>query len=150
MHPRRKCLLCNQVAEAESFGGGPLWSDEAVLAFHLAPNARFPRQYLGRIMVVTKRHVDHLSDLTEAETVAAALAARRVAHALRKMPGVERVHLALIGQHHAHFHLHVFPRYAGVPPEADRNTLYERDDAPRGGGPEIISFIESLRPWIPT
>jgi diadenosine tetraphosphate (Ap4A) HIT family hydrolase len=145
----RECLLCEQVEEAERFGGGPLIGDDLVVAYHLPPSERYPLQYLGRVQVVTRRHVDHLSDLTEAETVAAALAARRITQGLRAMDDVDRVHLALIGQHHPHFHLHVYPRYAWMPRDADWNALSMRDDAPRGGAPEIIDFIGRLRPLVP-
>lgn len=144
------CLLCQQVVRAERFAGGPLIADDSVVVYHIPPNERFPRQYLGRVQVVTRRHVDHLADLTEEETTAAALAARRIAQALRAMEGVDRVHLALIGQHHPHFHLHVYPRYTWMPLDADWNALSARTDAPCGGEPEIIDYINRLRPLIPS
>jgi histidine triad (HIT) family protein len=142
------CLVCEQLDVARSFAGGPLLEDDAVVAYHLAPNDRFPLQYLGRIMVVTRRHVDHLADLTDEETVAVALAARRVAEALGALEEVTRVHLALIGQHHPHFHLHVFPRYEWMPLDADWNALYRRADAPRGNADGIADFVARLRPTL--
>jgi len=97
---------------------------------------------------VTRRHVDHLGDLTEAETIAVALGARRIAQALRAIDDVTRVHLALIGQHHPHFHLHIFPRYEWMPVDADWNALYERSDASRGAEVEIAQFVARLRPHL--
>ena len=143
------CRLCQDVIHAEASDGGALISDEYVVAYHLTPNDRFPKQYLGRVLLVTRRHVDHLADLTQQETVSVALAARRLAQALRRMESVERVHLALIGVHHPHFHLHVYPRYDWMPPEADWNALQARDDAPLGGPTEIVRFAERLRQVIP-
>jgi diadenosine tetraphosphate (Ap4A) HIT family hydrolase len=61
------------------------------------------------------------------------------------MDGVSRVHLALIGQHHPHFHLHIFPRCDWMPQDADWNALYQRADAPLGGETDIIDLIASLR-----
>jgi diadenosine tetraphosphate (Ap4A) HIT family hydrolase len=142
-------LICEQILEARNFAGGPLIENPRILAYHLAPNERFPRQYLGRVQVVTQRHVDHLSDLTEAEVVAVALGGHRIARALRAMEGVSRVHAALIGQHHPHFHLNLFPRYEWMPIEADWNALHRRDDAPMGERREIEEFIAKLRPFVP-
>jgi diadenosine tetraphosphate (Ap4A) HIT family hydrolase len=144
------CAGCRDVIRAAEWAGGPLAEDQHVVAFHLGPNARFPRQYLGRILVLTKRHVEHLSDLTEAEAVSVALTARRIAQGLRAMESVERVHLALVGhQRHPHFHLHVFPRYDWMPGDADWNSLASRDDAPLGDESEIIEYTRTLRPLIP-
>jgi hypothetical protein len=36
-----------------------------------------------------------------------------------------------------------------MPLDADWNALSMRDDAPRGGAPEIVDFISRLRPLIP-
>jgi diadenosine tetraphosphate (Ap4A) HIT family hydrolase len=144
------CAGCRDVISAADWVGGPLVDDEHVVAFHLGPNDRFPRQYLGRILVLTKRHVDHLSDLTDAEAISVALGARRIAEGLRAMEFVERVHLALVGhQRHPHFHLHVFPRYEWMPVDADWNSLASRQDAPLGDESEISAFSAKLRLLIP-
>jgi diadenosine tetraphosphate (Ap4A) HIT family hydrolase len=138
------------VLRAAEWVGGPLVEDDQVIAFHLGPNARFPRQYLGRILVLTKRHVDHLGDLTDGEAVAVALIARRIAKGLRAMESVARVHLALVGhERHPHFHMHVFPRYEWMPVDADWNALASLEDAPLGGEIEIAEFSRKLRPLIP-
>jgi diadenosine tetraphosphate (Ap4A) HIT family hydrolase len=45
-------------------------------------------------MVVTRRHVDHLGDLTEGEAASVGSASRVIARALGEQ-GVDRVHLAV-------------------------------------------------------
>ena len=144
-----ECLICEQIAAVDALPGGALVDESLVVAYHLPPIDRFPRQYLGRVLLVTRRHVDHLGDLTEEEAAAVGRAARRLAAGLRALDDVARVHTAVIGLHVPHFHQHVFPRYEWMPPEADWNSLHELPDAPRGGAAEIAAFVERLRQHFP-
>jgi diadenosine tetraphosphate (Ap4A) HIT family hydrolase len=98
------CLICDQVASVDGLPGGALVDDELVVAYHLPPIDRFPRQYLGRVLLVTRRHVDHLGDLTADEAMAVGRGARIVAAAMRNLDEVTRVHVAVIGLHVPHFH----------------------------------------------
>ena len=52
------CLLCQDVIDTEASEDGPLISDEYVVAYHLMPNDRFPKQSLGRVLLVTRRSLD--------------------------------------------------------------------------------------------
>ena len=139
------CLICDQLAALASLPGGALVDDGVVVAYHVPPIERFPRQYLGRFLVVTRRHVDHLADLTPSEAAAVGVAARTVATGLQALEDVTRVHVAVIGLGVPHFHQHVFPRYRWMPREADWDALHELGDAPRGGEAEIEEFVTRVR-----
>lgn len=143
------CLICDQLAAVDDLPGGPLVVDELVVAYHVPPIDRFPLQYLGRVLIVTHRHVDRLGELTREEAARVGVASRAVAVALEGLRDVSRVHIAVIGLGVPHFHQHVFPRYDWMPREADWNALHERDDAPLGGAAEIGAFVDRLRPWVP-
>jgi diadenosine tetraphosphate (Ap4A) HIT family hydrolase len=121
-----------------------LWEDSDAIAFHVPPIEENPRPYLGHCMVVTRRHVDHLGDLTEAEARSVATASRVLAEALRA-EGAERVHLAVIGLGVDHFHQHLFPRYPGVPEGTSWMAVDKLPDAPHGGEGEIADFVTRLR-----
>jgi ATP adenylyltransferase len=95
-------------------------------------------------MVVTRRHVDHLSDLTEDEARSVSSASRALAEALRA-EGAERVHVAVIGLGVDHFHQHLFPRYPGVPEGTSWIAVDELPDAPHGDEGEIADFVARLR-----
>src|SRR5215212_9885845 len=110
------CLVCREVAGEIELPGGLLWGDEHAVAFHLPPIESNPEPYLGHCMVVTRRHVDHLGDLSVAEAESVARASRSIAFGLRA-EGAERVHVAVIGLGGDHFHQHLYPRYHGVSPE---------------------------------
>jgi diadenosine tetraphosphate (Ap4A) HIT family hydrolase len=136
--------VCREVAGEIELPGGLLWKDELALAFHIPPTDDNRRPYLGHCMVVTRRHIDHLGDLTNAEAESIARASRVVARALRA-EGIERVHMAVIGLGVEHFHQHLYPRYPGVPSGTSWMAVDGLPDAPRGGADEIAAFVERLR-----
>lgn len=136
--------MCREVAGEIELPGGLLWKDELALAFHIPPTDDNQRPYLGHCMVVTRRHIDHLGDLTNAEAESIARASRVVARALRA-EGIERVHMAVIGLGVEHFHQHLYPRYPGVPSGTSWMAVDGLPDAPHGGADEIAAFVERLR-----
>jgi diadenosine tetraphosphate (Ap4A) HIT family hydrolase len=141
------CVVCREVAGEIDLPGGLLWDDDDVIAFHLPPTEANPRRYLGHCMVVTRRHVDHLGELTEFEAASVAQAARAIAKELR-VEGAERVHVAVIGLGVEHFHQHLYPRYPGVPPGTSWMAVDELPDAPHGDAEEIAAFVTRLRDRI--
>jgi diadenosine tetraphosphate (Ap4A) HIT family hydrolase len=137
-----ECLVCGEVFGDVELPGGLLYDDAHAIGFHIPP-LEGSRPYLGHLMVVTRRHVDHLGDLTEDEAASVARAARSLAAALRA-EGVDRVHLAVIGTGVPHFHLHLFPRYPGTPPDAEWTSLDDLPDAPHGDAAEIEELAARL------
>lgn len=144
-----ECLVCKEVAGDIDLPGGFLWDDGVAVAFHLPPTDANERPYLGHCLVVTRRHVDHLADLTADEAASVAAASWAIAAALRA-EGVERVHVAVIGLGVSHFHQHLYPRYAGVPAGTSWMEVDGLPDAPHGGASEIASLVERLRRRVAT
>lgn len=78
-----------------------------------------PRQYeVGQCCVITRRHVGTLLDLSDGESAAIIVAARRVAHALVKTYQPLGVltfqnNGVFSGQEVPHYHFHVVPRQQG-------------------------------------
>jgi diadenosine tetraphosphate (Ap4A) HIT family hydrolase len=138
------CLVCSQVAEPEKLPGGHLWSDAHAVAFHMPTSERNPRPYRGHCLVVTRRHVDHLADLTDEEAASIARGSRRLAGRLREA-GAIRTHTAVIGLHVPHFHQHLLPRYEGVPDGTPWHALDELPDAPHLDAIGIMALAEQLR-----
>ena len=138
------CSVCREIAGEIGIPGGLLWEDDNAVAFHLPPMDDNPRPYLGHCMVVTRRHIDHVGDLTVGEAESVARGSRAVAAGLLA-EGAERVHVAVIGLGVEHFHQHLYPRYPGVPPGTSWMAVDELPDAPHGGAEEIAAFVERLR-----
>jgi diadenosine tetraphosphate (Ap4A) HIT family hydrolase len=139
-----ECLVCQEVAGEFPVPGGLLWADEHAVGFHIPPVEGNERPYLGHLLVVTRRHVDHLGDLTDAEAASVQRASRQLGAALRA-EGIERVHLAVIGLGIAHFHQHVYPRYPGVPEGTNWMRVDQLPGAPHGGAAEIDELGARLR-----
>jgi len=142
-----ECLVCRELSGEIDLPGGFLWDDGEVVAFHLPPLDGNERPYLGHCLVVTRRHVDHLSDLTATEAPPVAAASRKIAAALRA-EGVERVHVAVICLVMPHFHQHLYPRYPGVPAGTSWMDVDGLPDAPHGGADEIAAFTDRLRKHV--
>jgi 5'-deoxynucleotidase YfbR-like HD superfamily hydrolase/diadenosine tetraphosphate (Ap4A) HIT family hydrolase len=138
------CLVCRQVAEPETLPGGHLWADEHAVAFHIPPSEGNPRPYRGHCLVVVRRHVDHLADLTDEEAASIARGSRAIAGRLRAA-GAERTHVAVVGLGVAHFHQHLFPRYPGTPPGTPWHALDEAPGAPQLDADGIAELAEQLR-----
>jgi diadenosine tetraphosphate (Ap4A) HIT family hydrolase len=143
------CLICQELAGEIDLPGGLVVDDELVAAFHIPPREAGGTHYLGHLLVVTRRHVDQLQDLTGEEAAAAMASAHRLACALREVRSPERVHLAVVGLGVPHFHLHVFPRYPGTPENLDWFSPDEWEGAPHGSAAEIAAAVEELRAAIP-
>ena len=143
------CLGCREVAGAIELPGGLLVDEPLVLAFHVPP-AVVPEPFLGHLVIVTRRHVDHLGDLEDAEAEAVGRWARRLAAALRRVPGVARVHAGVHGLGDPHFHLHVIPRYVGTPVGLGPFEVDEWEGAPHGGAPQIERLVGRLRQALAT
>ena len=84
-----------------------VWEDEAHLAFlDIDPRVE------GHTLVIPKRPVDYLFDLTDEETTALWLAAKTVADKLKRVLGCQRVCVAVIGWEVNHCHVHLLPTNA--------------------------------------
>src|SRR6266508_463381 len=145
-----KCLVCRELGGDVAVPGGLLWQDEQAVAFHVPPVEEVgnARPYLGHLLVVTRRHVARLGDLTAEEAAAVGRATARLARALTETGGAEWVYSAVIGTGVPHFHLHLVPRYPGTPRAVPWHQVNQWEGARRGGAEEIAEFVERLRARI--
>jgi histidine triad (HIT) family protein len=139
------CLICRELSGRVELPGGPLIDEELVFGFHLPPITDYPRQLLGQLMVVPRRHAPGWADLTDAEAAATGTAIARLARALRATVDPERIYSAVIGHHVAHLHVHVFPRYPGTPADVGWMESREWEGAPHGEAEEIAQLVGQLR-----
>lgn len=138
------CDVCREVSGQIGLPGGFLWNHELVVAFHVPPLLE-PEPQLGHMLIAPRRHADTWADLSTEEASEIGVAASTLGHAIREATGAERLYSAVIGHHSAHFHLHLFPRYPGTPSELSWTQCDEWAGSPRGGAPEIATFVDQLR-----
>ncbi|MEM8884310.1 MAG: HIT family protein [Planctomycetota bacterium] len=102
-----------------------IWEDDDHLAFlDIRPMAP------GHTLVIPKKETDYLFDMTEEETAALWVAARKVARQLREKTDCARVCVGVWGYEVPHAHIHLVPTnfMADWPPppgakEADHDDL---------------------------
>lgn len=125
--------------------GGPIYEDALLYASHIAPPDADSTAYLGYLFVEPKRHAAGLGDITAEEAAALGVLVSRLARALREGAGAEHVYAFVLGDHVPHLHVHVVPRYPGMPPEYWGMRVDEWPEAPRGDAEAIAAFCERLR-----
>ncbi len=109
------CYTCELTARRHA-GQAPLWDD----IYHTeywdvahAYNTALP----GWLVLVTRRHIEALDELTEAEAVNLGLLIRNVSAALKTATGCRKTYIAQFAEaaEHPHVHVHIVPRMADQP-----------------------------------
>jgi histidine triad (HIT) family protein len=144
------CFICAKHADAEL---SPLVvaADEHVVVSHLplvTPSGAHEEVYLGYLFVEVRRHVGELGELADGEAAAVGRHAARAARALQVSEGVEHVYAAVVGHAVEHFHLHLIPRYPGMPREYWWTRVDEWPEAPTGGADAIAALCARLRAYV--
>src|SRR4051794_23309056 len=78
----------------------------------LYSDSRFP----GRALLVLRRHVEHLEDLTADELGAFWEDATVVGRILRPLTGAVRINYGVLGNVERHLHIHLIPRNPAIEP----------------------------------
>lgn len=76
----------------------------------------------GHTLVIPKKEVDYIFDLTDEEYTALQLFAKKVAAAMKKALPCERIGVAVIGLEVPHAHIHLVP----INKESDMNFFKEK------------------------
>lgn len=152
------CLFCQIAAGEIPVVGGLIYEDEQVYGYHYASdaiandthdthdtNATSEPEYLGHLLVATKRHAPDLADLTPCEAKSVGLALKRLSSALRISAHVTKVYAEFYGEVTPHLHIHLTARYPETPPTYLRWEIENWPDAPRGDARRISALSEQLR-----
>ena len=137
------CIFCDIQQGRTPLTGGPIYEDDLVFAQHAhfddGPN------YLGSLVIETRRHTPDFADLTPTEAQATGLLIARLSHALKVCTGAEKVYVEFYGEVTPHLHVFLTARYPGTPAEYLRWNVENWPDAPRGGVEEITALCQRLR-----
>ena len=98
---------------------------------------------LGHAFIETRRHVRGVEELTDAEAEAVGRLASRLARALKRELGSERVHTFVAGLRLHHFHQHVLARPPGAPEAQPWWSPWT--DGPRG---DVYELAEAIAPEL--
>ncbi len=136
-HARGLCATCHDLATGEVYGDDDRLIYEDDLFKVLLE--RFPR-VRGHTIVIYKPHREDISELTDDEAEALAVACLRTIRALKSGLGAEKVYLnTMCDGPRNHLHLQLFPRYAGEDIGSRRFVL------PRSGLEDATAMVDLLR-----
>jgi diadenosine tetraphosphate (Ap4A) HIT family hydrolase len=111
------CLTCD-LSAARDAGTAPLW-DCIHRTAHWDVVHSYNTSLPGWTVLVARRHIAAIDELTEHEACELGLLLRRVSEALRTITGCEKTYVVQFAEaaEHPHVHFHVIPRMADQPPE---------------------------------
>ena len=140
------CPFCATYKGLSSAAGGMLYEDDLVYAYHASQDEG--TSYLGRLLLVPKRHALGFADLTEAEGQAIGLSMTRLSKALTACTGAEKVYVEAYYEVHPHLHLMLTARYPGTPRKYWRWTVGDWPEAPMGGPEAMTALCAQLRAYL--
>ena len=111
------CLTCALIARRDA-GQASLW-DSIHRTTHWDLVHSYNTSLPGWLVLVARRHVAAIDELTDEEAAELGLLLRRVSAALRVVTGCLKTYVCQFAEQaeHPHVHFHVIPRLAGQPPE---------------------------------
>jgi len=142
------CRTCELQARRDR-GGAPDWDaivrTEAWDVVHCDATS-----VLGWTVLLLRRHVAAVADLTDGEAAALGPLVRDVSRALHEICGCEKTYVVQFAEHpqHRHVHVHVIPRAPDLP-DGRRGpgifSLLGVPDAERVGEDDMNAFAAALR-----
>jgi diadenosine tetraphosphate (Ap4A) HIT family hydrolase len=118
------CYTCELVTRRDS-GEAPLWDNiyrtpywDVVHSF----NTALP----GWLVLVARRHIESIAELTEDEAAELGVLLRRVSTAVQEVTGCVKTYAIQFAEHpeHPHVHFHVIPRMADQPDERRSTKIF--------------------------
>jgi len=143
-----ECFVCRKHRGEIALPGGAIYEDALVYAGHAAGPPGQGTVYRGYLIAEPKRHAAGWEDLTADEAAALGRLLARLCRALRESEGAEHVYMAVLGDHVAHLHVHLLPRYPGTPPEYWGFRVDEWPDAPQADERAVAEVCERLRGYL--
>jgi diadenosine tetraphosphate (Ap4A) HIT family hydrolase len=122
------CYICDVTAEGDA---SPSWQriyvDEHWRVAHAYDSA-----LLGWLVVVARRHIESLAEMTEQEALALGPLLRALSIALQEFTGATKAYVMFLAENtlHRHVHMHVIPRMPDLPDELRGPGIFHYLSAP--------------------
>lgn len=112
-----ECETCRLTKKRDS-GEAPLW-DSIIRTNYFDVVHAFNTSLLGWIVLVVRRHIESVDELTEDEASELGKLIRNVSAALRTILGCSKTYIMQFAekQGHHHVHFHIVPRMKNMPEE---------------------------------
>lgn len=109
------CVTCQMLARRDR-DDAPLW-DSIHRALHWDVAHSYNTSLPGWLVLVARRHIEAIDELTDAEAAELGVLLRRTSAALREVTGCVKTYVCQFAEQaeHPHVHFHVIPRLADQP-----------------------------------
>ncbi len=138
---RLPCPECDVIAGLRKPPGGEIASDDAFVV-HAVLGAS---PLAGWTVIVPRRHVESIEELSESEQNTMMRWGARVTAAQRTILGSAKSYLALFAEVVPHVHLHVVPRYADTPDALRGARVFLAPAGDARSEVELVEAAERLR-----
>src|SRR6476619_6784893 len=107
------CYICEITAQGDD---APMWQ-RVYVDKHWRVAHAFDSALPGWLVLVPKRHIESLSDMTPDEALAFGPLVRALSDALEAVTGADKAYVAFFAESplHRHVHVHVVPRMPDAP-----------------------------------
>lgn len=124
------CLTC-QLLAARATGARPLW-DNIYRAEYWDVVHCNSTSWLGWMVLVVRRHITAVADMTEHEAIELGQLQRRVSVALQHATGCAKTYVVQFAEHpqHPHVHFHVIPVMADTPQDQRALNVFKHLGVP--------------------
>lgn len=143
-----ECGTCERVQQRDE-GTAPLW-DSIIRSDQWDVVHAYDTSLLGWIVLVPRRHMEAVDELTESEGHELADLLRNVSSFLKRSLGCTKTYIMQFAEHplHPHVHFHVVPRMPGIPKENMGANVFHYlgvDDESRVPEDEMNRLADQLR-----
>lgn len=141
-----ECYVCKSLSGERRISPGPTVYEGRLWVVEHA----YPTKLKGWMVIVPKRHVETLHELSTKEFVELAEITERLTKLLHKELDCEKEYLMCLAEqeHFNHIHFHIVPKPRSLPDELKGAKIFamlkveEKDAVPK---PEVKSFCERLK-----
>ncbi|MBD1874233.1 HIT domain-containing protein [Nodosilinea sp. FACHB-131] len=117
-----ECHACNEVSKSQQDPSLIIYED----AYWILSHKTEDDVQAGNLIIKTKRHCKHLSELTAEEAASLGDIIQKTCLALSKVMEVAKVYVASYGERVKHVHFFVIPRTPKMPAGSLKMFLYQR------------------------
>ena len=145
------CLTCDLVRRRDE-GQAPLW-DRIQRTAHWDLVHSYNTSLPGWLVLVARRHVAAIDELSDAEAAELGVLLRRVSAALRAVTGCAKTYVVQFAEQaeHPHVHFHVIPRMTDQPAERRGPGVFGYlgvPEAERVGEEQMNAIAAAIREFL--
>ncbi|MEM7534164.1 MAG: HIT family protein [Chloroflexota bacterium] len=124
------CHTCELVVRRDQ-GQAPLWDCIQRTAYWDVAHS-FNTSILGWMVLVTRRHIAAIHEMSEAEGIELGVLIRRVSIILEELTGCMKTYVVQFAEspNHPHVHVHIIPRMADQPDELRGPNIFRAAHVP--------------------